>query len=60
MLVFGARPTHAHRYLNLDSDEKVQLVLDVIKSDNITRREVRQKNQANKLIVMSAKLIAGA
>jgi hypothetical protein len=38
----------------------VQLVLDVIKSDNITRREVRQKNQANKLIVMSAKLIAGA
>jgi intraflagellar transport protein 88 len=48
------------RYLNLHDDEKVQLVLDVIKVDAIAKRETSQKTQANKFIIASAKLIAPA
>lgn len=48
------------RYLNLHADEKVQLVLDVIKTDVIAKREARQKNGATKFIITAAKLIAPA
>ena len=46
------------RYLNLQNDEHIQLVIDVIKGDSMAKVETGQRVRANRFILTAAKLIA--
>lgn len=48
------------RYLNLDNDAGFALVLDVIKDDNLRKRELREQQTAHHHLLSAAKLIAPA
>lgn len=51
-------PDNDERYLNLQNNAQVQLLLDVLKSDSLRVREMEDRQRADKFILLSAKLIS--
>eukprot|EP00048_Salpingoeca_helianthica_P016668 m.233531 g.233531 ORF g.233531 m.233531 type:complete len:871 (+) comp19192_c0_seq1:27-2639(+) len=51
-------PDNDERYLNLQNDPQVQLLLDVLKGDALRLRETEDRARADRFILLSAKLIS--